>query len=257
NGADYVLTAADKTEIANLVAPLAESMQGGTVTYEIPKEYYNADFFAFDRNNITDPNKTGIVVSIPTAIIELAEIKIDVARMETDIESGIFEDLPEEVYKLPIDEQIPIFEEHYKNYMTISQHPWCPKTIKPWIYYAIVLRNPTAPLQQFFRNDIDIRIRIKRDYTEEETIVVANPSFIQASEAMGANAFYPVIIAGENTDETTGFDIIEFAIMMIGNCPKYLSDSKYATADDTIEEVTFTFIPKNTFVEVDKNDESI
>ena len=39
DGADYILTSSDKIEIAKLVEPLAESMQGGTVTYEIGRAH--------------------------------------------------------------------------------------------------------------------------------------------------------------------------------------------------------------------------
>lgn len=259
---DYVYTATEAfsynqlskkvDDLSQIVNSNTSSQQGGTVTYEIPKEYYNAEFFAFDRNNTTDPNISGIKIYIPTVTIRLADIVLDSVRYEADLESGIIEDLPEEVYKLPIDEQIPIFEEHYKDYMTVSTYPWCPKTIKPWMYYAISLSDQIVPMQQLFRNAINIQVEIKREHTEEKAFIVANPNLLSADSAAGTNAFYPSILVGTNNDEN--FSTIEFSILMIGDCPKYLSDSKYATAADTIEEVTLTFIPNNTFMEANKNE---
>ena len=251
NGADYNLTAADKTEIAKLVEPLAESMQGGTVTYEIPKEFYEGNIFAFDRNNTTDPNKTGINIYIPYIAFNLAEIVLDSERFDADLNSGLIEELPDEVYELPLDEQVPIFEEYFKDYITISQNPWCPNTIKPLLYYALA-NTEYMPLQQVFRNDIKIQMAIEREYTGEETIIVASPNFTSADDIAGTNIFYPIMLM--QTDSGDNSEIIRFTIVILGSCPKYSSDSKYATANDTIKEVTFTFIPNNTFVEADKNE---
>lgn len=251
NGADYILTAADKTEIAKLVTPLAESMQGGTVTYEIPKEYYEGEFLAFDRNNTTDPNKTGINVYLPSVAFKLGKLVLDGARFEEDLSSGLIEEPSDEIFQLPLDEQVPILEELYKNYMTISQNPWCPKTIKPLMYYALA-NTQIMTLPQVFRNSIETRIVIKREDSEERTIVVANPNFTNADSTGFINCFYPLITVNSTVADNS--QIIELSLFILGNCPKYASDSRYATADDTIEEVTFMFIPNNTFVEADNNE---
>lgn len=110
-------------------------------------------------------------------------------------------------------------------------------------------------LQQVFRNHIEIRIVIKRENTGEETIIVANPNFTSAENMLATNIFYPAIMMQSSNDESS--ETIELTMIILGNCPKYQSDSKYATTNDSIEEVTFTFIPNNTFVEVDKDENSV
>ncbi len=255
NGTEYVLTSADKTEIAKMVEPLAESMQSGTVTYEIPKEAYTADFFAFDRNNITDPNQTDTAMHLPAVIIELAEMILDGEKCNSDIEAGILQ-LPEDINDWTFSEQVKWYEENFKPYMTVSKKPWCSDMIKSLIYYA--LRCPGSegsdlyPLQQIFRNDMKVQIAINRKDKNEETIVIAQPNLYTAENADNINFFYPYFAVYSESYATS--QTFKFKILAIGNCPKYQSDNKYATSDDTIEEVSVTFIPNNTFMEADKNE---
>lgn len=252
DGADYILTSSDKIEIAKLVEPLAESMQGGTVTYEIPKEYYSANVFAFDRYHTTDPNKPGINIFIPTTTIELAEIKIDAVRFEADANAGLFEcEEPENFSDWSIDEKANWYDKLYEPYMTVSQNSWCPNPIKSWIYYAVESSSGMT-LQSVFRNDISIRISIKKNAADEITAIISNPNMVSSNDAI--NVFYPVITKISLSDEESGIDTLKFAILLFGNCPKYSDNGGYVTLDDTIEEATITYIPNNTFVEADKNE---
>lgn len=253
NGADYILTAADKTEIAKLVEPLTESMQGGTVTYEIPETAYEAKFFAFDRNNTTDPNQSGTAWYLPGFTIDLAEMRIDGEKWDADMEAGILQ-LPEALDDWSYNEQVNWYEENSKPYITVSQKPWCPDTIKSLMYYALRCSDSdTYQLQQIFRNDMKMQIEIKRNDVNEEAIIVAQPNLYTAENAgSGVNFFYPFLLASSESDAVS--QTFKFQIFAMGNCPKYASDGKYATSEDTIEEVTVTFVPNNTFVEADENE---
>ena len=258
NGTDYILTAADKKEIADLVSPLAESMQGGTVTYEIPKECYGGEFWAFDRNNIDDPNANRIY--IPCVLLRLAEIVIDVKRFEEDLEAGLIDESAYEgIDELPLDEQVSLYEEAYKDYITTIKYPWCPDTIKSPFYYYMTLGNAYkyAVLNQVFRNDIRFQMIIKRaDYDDDRCVIVSSAEGFGTESLLGVTHFYPVIM-GQEIENDDGTGTYRIFMQMMGTCPKYGQDNKYVTKDDTIEEVTVRFIPNNTYVEVDKNEEAV
>lgn len=258
---NYVYTATEAFnyhQLSNKVDSLANAIENGicnqngngTVTYEIPNQFFATDFFAFDREHATDPNTTGINFYIPYATISLAELKIDVESLEKDENEGIIEQ-PEDFNSWSFEEQLKWFETVYEPYLSLLQNPWYPRPIHSWFWYAMK-NTQTLPLQQVFVNDIKTQITICRQNTEEETVIVAQPNLISNNNAGFSNFFYPTIIVSF-VDEGN-VQTFKFELMLIGNCPKYSSDNKYVTSDDTIKEVTLTFIPNNTFVEANKNE---
>ncbi len=251
DGSDYVLTAADKTEIAKLVEPLAESMQGGTVTYEIPKEYYSADFFAFDRNNQSNPSSDEFF--IPSAMIDLAEIKFDAKKFDEDADAGLIDSqIPEDIDDWSINEQLKFYDNLYESYTIITQYPWTPEPIRSWLYFPLK-NSQFLPMQLVFRNNMDVQFIIRRKNSIEEATIIANPNLIYSDGVMNdINIFYPQLFI--EYIEDGDFQIYKLKLYLIGDSPKYASDKRYATAVDTIEETTITFIPNNTFVEADKNE---
>lgn len=263
--ADYVYTATEAFNyshlsemVSNLINDVEEgkynSNGNGTTTYEIPEAFYSTEFFAFDRNHTTDPNTTDMNIYIPSTTIELAELKVHSAKIESDESSGLIESQPEDFDGWSFDNRLEWFERVYKPYFTISQNSWCPNPIKTWLYYALTKSGTVIPLQQFFRNDMKIQITIERENTGEETIIIAYPNLFASDNGVSVNIFHPFVATTEIYE--ADYQTYKFSLMIIGNCPKYLSDDKYATANDKIKEVAVTFIPNNTFVEA-VNNESI
>lgn len=253
NGKDYVLKQADINEIAEKAATLAGAMQGGTVTYKIPKEDYQTDFG-------DDPNAQtlcGIQISFGTATI-------NVKQLMEDIEAGIIKD--------PFDHSLSAEEQEIiKKYVSFDIKPWVPTPRVSW--FDIVNTRMfevsdgsifsdgqcTMYLNKIWNNDFKVSIHAENSNGETAYNCVKSDAIFSAG-GLTTIGFAPIFGYTVDYEEETEIQTLNFVLFALGTPKGYgstLNEYTSYVTDDDVKEVTITFIPNNAYVEEYDDEESV
>lgn len=245
NGKDYIITPADKQEIAEQAAELAGAMQGGTVTYKIPKEYYHTDFG-------DDPNR-GSDLNLNLFTIYFGKAILNVKQYMEDVEAGIVELLPTN-RSLSTEEQ-----KIYEKYISFDVKPWVPTprvSLFDLLTTGILENNgqSTMYLNKIWNNDFKVSIHAENSNGETAYSCIKSDIVHSAewSNILSVNGFVPYLSAKTDYDENTGIQTTELWLIGTGAAMRYgsamIGYTSYVTNND-VKEVSITFIPNNTVVE--------
>lgn len=228
---------------------------GGTVTYKIPKEYYQT---GFGDDPYSDPTLNTIRISLGKAILYTRQ-------MEEDIESGVIKN-PEDFNSWSEEDQIEFKEELCKKYMSFEIKPWVPTPRISWfdLFFTGILETTDGDMPSTcFLNKIwnnDFKVSIHAENQEGEVTYICVKSDIFYSTDWPNSGLVPFFGFTTEEDAETGIDTVNLVLFAVGASNGYCSDlssyTSYVTNDD-VKEVTITFIPNNIVVEEYKDEQSV
>ena len=263
NGNDYILTHADKTEIAKQAAELAGAMQGGTVTYKIPKEYYETAFnYASNSINIYSIN------------ISFGKMRFNSQQFESDVASGALE-VPEDLEHLDTNEQFEFAKKVCDKYLTDVFIPvWVPKFRENWlerIFLYLAFEKGifetegtgaayTVAFDKFWNNDFKVSIHAENSNGEIACSSVKSNVLYSSGGELPPIGMFPYFGYMIDYDEATGCVIVSLILMAISAPWGYgnpLNGYTSYVTDEDVKEVTITFIPNNVVVEEYEDEKTV
>ena len=222
--------------------------QGGTVTYKIPKEYYETEFT--DSN--TEVTGGGTAASF---CVKLGKIVVNSDQMAEDEEAGLW-DCPEDFDEWTEEAQVEYTLKIYEKYATVSMYPWSPPTEKPLLYYVASgdigdhIGESGALLNKYWKNDFKILVYASNGTSETYAYLSPLGSMLNDINTIHNNML-GFLYLDSHYDENEKYTIIDVLLISFLYNPTYnhiSSINKSYVTNADVKEVTITYTP-NTYME--------